>query len=76
MLTLDGRVFRFGDAKSYGDIAGCKNYGGATRLLVTPDGRGYWIATSTGAIVAFGDAKHLGFPTTIGGVAVGLLSAN
>ena len=49
MLTADGRMFAFGDAKHYGDIAGCTNYGGATRLLVAPDGKGYWIATGNGS---------------------------
>ena len=35
MMTQDGRIFRFGDAKAYGSIAGCSNYKGAARLLVT-----------------------------------------
>ncbi len=45
MLTADGRVFKFGDAADYGDIAGCGIYGSATRMLVTPNGKGYWIGT-------------------------------
>jgi hypothetical protein len=46
------------------------------RMLVTPDGGGYWIATGNGNIVAFGDAKTLGFPATVGGQTVALLGAN
>ena len=76
MTTLDGRVFHFGDAPSYGDIAGCSGYGGASRMLVAPDGKGYWIATQSGAILAFGSAQDLGFPLTVGGKPVALLSAN
>ena len=66
-------MFPFGDAQTRGDIAGCKNYGGASRLLVSPDGKGYWIATGNGAVVAFGDAKKLGFPATVGGRPVALI---
>ena len=72
MMTKDGRIFRFGDAKTYGNIAGCTNYGGAARMLVTPTGHGYWIATGNGNIVAFGDAKSLGFPATVGGPTIAL----
>jgi hypothetical protein len=76
MMSADGRVFKFGNAAYYGDIAGCGIYGFATRLLVTPDGKGYWIATSTGAVVPFGDAKKFGFPATVGGGAVALMGVN
>ena len=44
-------------------------------MLVTPDGHGYWIATGNGNIVAFGDAKSLGFPATVGGPTIALLPA-
>jgi len=74
-MTLDGRVFRFGDARAYGDIGRCTNYFGAARMLVTPDGGGYWIATNNGNIVAFGDAKNLGFPATVGGTTIALLGS-
>jgi len=69
-------VFRFGNAAYYGDLAGCGVYGYATRMLVTPDGKGYWIATSTGAVVPFGDAKAYGFPQYVGGPAVALMGVN
>lgn len=75
MMTQDGHVYRFGDAKAYGDTGACRNYFGAARMLVTPDGKGYWIATGNGNIVAFGDAESLGFPATVGGSTIALLSS-
>jgi hypothetical protein len=76
MMTQDGRVYAFGDARLYGDISKCRNYFGATRMLVTPNGGGYWIASGTGVIVPFGDAKNLGFPATVGGLTVALMSTH
>ncbi len=75
MMTQDGHVYRFGDALAYGDTGACRNYFGAARMLVTPDGKGYWIATGNGNIVAFGDAENLGFPATVGGATIALLSS-
>ena len=65
----------FEERLAAGDIAGCTNYGGAARMLVSPTGLGYWIATTNGAIIPFGDAKKLGFPATVGGPTVALLPA-
>jgi hypothetical protein len=76
MMTQTGRVFAFGDARRYGDVSKCRNYFGATRMLVTPNGGGYWIAAGTGVIVPFGDARSLGFPATVGGPTVALMSAS
>jgi hypothetical protein len=75
-MTMDGRMFTFGDARNFGDISACRNYGGGARMLVTPDGGGYWIATGNGNIVAFGDATRLGFPSSIGGPTIALLATN
>ncbi len=75
MMTQDGHIYAFGDAKSFGDTSVCRNYVGAARMLVSPDGRGYWIATGNGNIVAFGDANSLGFPATVGGPTIALLSS-
>jgi len=66
-------VLAFGDAKKLGDISGCSNYGGATRLLGSPSGRGYWISTANGSVIAFGDAKRLGFPVRIAGRPIALM---
>jgi hypothetical protein len=73
MLTRSGRVYPFGDARKLGDIGGCTNYGGANRLLVSPTGKGYWIATADGSVISFGDAKRLGFPISIVGKPVALM---
>ena len=75
LLTRNGHVYHYGDATSYGNIAGCTNYGTSARLLASPDRHGYWIATSSGAIIPFGDARKLGFPTKIGGSTAALLAA-
>jgi hypothetical protein len=76
MMTADGKVYAFGDARRFGDISKCRNYFGGTRMLVTPDGGGYWIAAGTGVIVPFGDARTLGFPATVGGPTVALMSGS
>jgi hypothetical protein len=31
-------------------------------MLATPDGRGYWLTTSVGAVYAYGDAKAYPVP--------------
>ena len=56
-------------------MAGCPNYGFAMHMLVTPSGGGYWIQTSSGAVIAFGDARRLGFPSRMNGHAVAMMSA-
>ena len=38
-----------------------------------PTGKGYWIATADGSVIAFGDAKRLGFPAVIAGRPVALM---
>ena len=70
MMTQDGRIFAFGDAHGYGDIAGCSNYerSAAPRMLVAPDGDGYWIATGNGQHRRLRRRdQRLGFPAAIGG---------
>ena len=47
---------------SYGGVSGCNNYGGANRLLVSPSGKGYWIATADGSVISFGDAEPTRLP--------------
>jgi hypothetical protein len=48
----------------------------ASRLLASPGGHGYWIETVDGTVIAFGDARRLGFPGRITGTAVGLMLRN
>lgn len=40
--------------------------GGAVAAVCTPSGNGYYVADSTGAVFAYGDAKYRGGPNTIG----------
>ncbi|MEW6472525.1 MAG: phytase [Actinomycetota bacterium] len=58
MVGADGRVFTFGDAKSFGDVnlpAGAQ----AVDLEPTPSGNGYWIIDDLGNVYARGDAMTL-----------------
>jgi myo-inositol-hexaphosphate 3-phosphohydrolase len=59
MVGSDGRVYSFGDAKSYGDASLA---GGAQAVDVepTPSGNGYWVIDDQGHVFAKGDAKALG----------------
>ena len=55
MVGTDGRVYAFGDAKTYGDAvipAGAQ----AVDLEPTPSGNGYWIIDDLGNVYAKGDA--------------------
>ena len=72
MLRADGYVYAFGDAHSYGNVAGCANYHGARSLLVSPDGLGYWIGTNDGSVIPLGDARKLGMPSAINAPPVGI----
>jgi len=59
MVGNDGRVYNFGDAKSYGDAtltAGAQ----AVDLEPTPTGNGYWIVDDFGHVFAKGDAVGMG----------------
>ena len=54
-----GGVLPFGDARSYGSIADPLN-DRVVAIVATPDGRGYWIASSGGQVFNFGDASFYG----------------
>ena len=69
LLASDGTVYAFGDAQFFGDnLAYCA--GGVGRytciqqlpgakfvgIASTPDGQGYWLVTSNGSVLNFGDA--------------------
>ncbi|HEX6382927.1 MAG TPA: phytase [Acidimicrobiia bacterium] len=59
MVGTEGRVYNFGDAKSYGDAtlaAGAQ----AVDVEPTPSGNGYWIVDDQGHVFAKGDAKAFG----------------
>jgi hypothetical protein len=55
MVGTDGRIYPFGDARSYGDAPptpGTKT----VSMEATPSGNGYWILDGAGKVSAFGDA--------------------
>jgi myo-inositol-hexaphosphate 3-phosphohydrolase len=59
MVGSDGKVYAFGEAKTYGDAslpAGAQ----AVDLEPTPSGNGYWILDDLGHVFAKGDARHHG----------------
>jgi 3-phytase len=61
MVGSDGKVYPFGEAKSFGDVAGrLPATAEAVDLEPTPSFGGYWIVNDKGTVYSFGDAKHLG----------------
>jgi autotransporter-associated beta strand protein len=64
MMGSDGKVYPFGDAKSYGDVSNLALAGDPVALEPTPDYNGYWILTSDGSVFAYGDASYLGNPSS------------
>ncbi len=64
ILRADGAVDSHGDARRYGDLRSCGMSGGASHMIVSPTGNGYWIVTKSGEVLAFGDARPLGMPGT------------
>jgi myo-inositol-hexaphosphate 3-phosphohydrolase len=59
MVGTDGKVYAFGDAKTFGD-ASLSPGASAVDLEPTPSGNGYWIVDDQGHIYAKGDAKISG----------------
>ena len=63
MVSSDGGVFAFGDAKFSGScpgIGGCQ--GAAVAVMPDATGNGYWVVTSSGSVYPFGDAVNYGQP--------------
>jgi myo-inositol-hexaphosphate 3-phosphohydrolase len=59
MVGNDGRVYNFGEAKSFGDAALAPG-AVAVDLEPTPSGDGYWIVDNLGHVFAKGDARAMG----------------
>ncbi|MGH9107372.1 MAG: hypothetical protein ACRDZX_16410 [Acidimicrobiales bacterium] len=68
LVQADGRVSAFGDARSYGSLAGAA---GPAASVVGPaasvvgmartyDGHGYWLVSADGHVHSFGDARPYG----------------
>jgi hypothetical protein len=60
LTTSNGDVFPFGDARSYGSVAGIHLNGPIVGMAATPDGKGYWLVASDGGVFSFGDATFQG----------------
>ena len=60
--TPDGAVLGFGDILSHGGIDG--EGAEAAGVATIPDGLGYWVVTTTGAVTPFGDTGFFGQAST------------
>ena len=60
LVGEDGAVLAFGDAHSYGSLAGHPLNQPIVAMAATPDGKGYWLAGTDGGVFCFGDARFHG----------------
>ena len=61
VVTADGRVSAFGDAKFYGDLPDLgKHVSDVVAIAPTTDGQGYYLVGADGGFFTFGDAKFHG----------------
>jgi hypothetical protein len=60
LFTTAGRVFAFGNARHFGDLANVRLNGPVLDSIATPSGNGYYMVASDGGVFAFGDAKFYG----------------
>jgi L,D-peptidoglycan transpeptidase YkuD (ErfK/YbiS/YcfS/YnhG family) len=65
IATSNGAVFAFGDAQSYGSMAGEVLNAPIVAMATTPDGAGYWLVASDGGVFTFGDATYWGSTAAI-----------
>ncbi|MGH9039514.1 MAG: hypothetical protein ACRDZ3_04715, partial [Acidimicrobiia bacterium] len=70
MITADGTVYPFGDAKNLGSQATS-----AADIEPTPSGDGYWILSANGEVFTKGDARYFGNATLAPGEEATSLSA-
>ena len=56
----DGAVSSFGDAGSFGSMAGRPLNQPIVGIAATPSGKGYWLVATDGGMFSFGDAKFFG----------------
>jgi hypothetical protein len=69
--TRSGAVLGFGDVLAHGGIEG--EGAVAAGIAATPEGLGYWLVTTTGAITPFGDAPFFGQASRSGVVGIASL---
>jgi hypothetical protein len=60
LLSSDGGVFSFGDARYYGSRGEMAHDVAMVGIAPTPDGKGYWLVDDNGGVFAFGDAGYYG----------------
>ncbi len=60
LAAAAGGVVPYGDAVSYGSMAGVVLDAPIGHVVPTPDGKGYWLVASDGGVFAFGDAAFYG----------------
>ena len=58
MVSADGSVYRFGDARQHGYRRVAPNQ--AVDIEPTPSGNGYWTVDDAGHVYGFGDARFFG----------------
>ena|GEM_PF-1348020 len=60
LVTANGQVHAFGDARSYGSAARLHLAAPVVGIVSTLDGRGYWLVARDGGVFAYGDATYYG----------------
>ncbi len=58
LVTAEGKVYAFGDAKAYGSPSSVA--APIVGIAATPDAKGYWLVASDGGIFNYGDARYYG----------------
>jgi len=59
LVTDNGRVFKFGDARFHGSLAARNRYHVAA-IITANNGGGYWLVSNSGRVFSFGDAEFHG----------------
>jgi hypothetical protein len=60
VATADGRVLPYGEAESFGSMAGVVLNAPMAGMAPTPKGKGYWLLGGDGGVFTFGDAAFYG----------------
>jgi len=66
LVSANGGVFSFANAKFYGSVPGVmaklhKRFTGSiAAAAAAPNGKGYWLVSANGGVFSFGDARYYG----------------
>lgn len=71
LLSGDGGVYTFGNARYLGSVSG-RSFTTVIGMASTPSGNGYWLVNMAGQVFAFGDAPHRGQPSRLNKPIVGI----